>query len=488
MGRDSFGLPSFLILTTLASGAGEVAAVDGWHTNAGFTTQVIASDNINLQSKGGDSDVGVRLSPSVGVRRDTANNSLYFQYRLDYVDYFSNSAKDKFRHFLTANWNSELYPELLFLDVKANANQNLIFSFLPSGGDDFNNNRNTTQTFTYAISPYVRRHFKGYADLEVRYTFDQVLYSNNAARDSHSNALSFRLESGREFAVTPWSLRGDYKRLTYEDQGGGSDFGRDDKLKSTLAKIGYVVNRQWQPNLYVGYDNNDYATTKDDPKGVIYGAGVTWTPTPRTKVDVSYGHRYFGNNWYFDIRHRQRKGVLTASLTHEPTSSRDEILGQQTFQAEDSFGNVIVDPATGQPVTTDPGSPTLSNEVYILSAFKLGYDLKVGRRDTLGINGYYRLRDYEVTNRDERSSGVVARWSHDLAANTSADLRVGWGETKRELEDVNNTDWRVLLGVTHFLSQKSSVSFDLRHIERDSNTPQLSYTENRATLTLATRW
>ncbi len=487
MGSGGTFFRVFLALSLLGCFSVDVVAKNGWDTNAGLTVQGILSDNIQLSSNNPESDLGFRISPSIGVRRNAARNKLYFQYRLDYLDYLRTSSRDEFRHFLTADWTSELYRDVLFLDVKANANQNLIFSFLPSGGDDFNTTGNTTQTFTYSISPYIRKRLKGFADLNLRYTFDQVHYDTSLAQDSTGHSARFSLESGRDFPDFPWSVTGDYKKIEYDGREGPFDTGVDE-FRSTLARMSYVVNRHWRPNAYIGYDNNDYATTRDDPKGVIYGVGVTWTPNPRTEVDVAYGHRYFGNNLYFDIKYRQRKSVITASLTHEPSSAREEATRQQTFQPNDAFGNFVVDPATGQQIFIEPGAPSLGREVYILSALNFDYDLKVGRRDTVGFNMYYRIRDYEISTRDERTAGFGARWTHNLAANTTSNLNFRWGQSRYEQDELDDQTWRLTLGVTRDLSLKSDVSLILSHINRDAELSSLGYTENRATLSLATRW
>jgi len=213
--RDFFFAVLLLALLSLFSTVS--MAVNGWDTNAGLTAQTIVTDNLNLSADDPNSDVGIRIRPSVGVRRDTRRNKLYFQYAVDYLDYIDSTAQDNFRHFLTANWNSELYKDIRFLDARANADQNLILGFGRAGGDDFNDTRNTTQTFTYAISPYTKHHFGNYADLELRYTYDQVLYSESSARDSHSNSVDFSLDSGRKFQQIPWSITGRYRRVTYDE-------------------------------------------------------------------------------------------------------------------------------------------------------------------------------------------------------------------------------------------------------------------------------
>jgi len=488
MQRAGISLFSGLLSIVLLSMAGSASSAVGWRTNYGLTTQAIATDNLNLAPGDPISDVGIRIQPSIGIRRDVRRNKLYFQYALSYLNHFNSTTRNNIRHFLTANWNSELYSDKLFLDVKANADQTLIFPFGPSGGDDFNNTRNTTQTFTYSVSPYTLLHFKGYADLQLRYTHDQVIYSENIARDSYSDGVSFNLDSGRRFTQVPWNVTGEYRRVRYDEQGGPLDFGRDNQFRTTLATVGYQLSRKWRPNLYVGYDNNDFATLQNEPKGAIYGAGVTWTPNPRTELDLAYGHRFFGNNWYMTFNHKQRRSVFRANLTHDIQTSRDETLNRRTFQPDDPFGNPVIDPITGQPIELIDDTPTLSTQAYVLSRFDLGYNLLLNRRDTVGLSAYYTIRDYQVTLREELRRGINASWSHGLSANTNANLRLWWEKFRLASDVSDDTTWRISLGVTHRLTKRTSLSLDLRHLERDSATPLLDYTENRVTLTLGTSW
>jgi len=494
-------------LLTVVSGlyTHDVLAVKGWDTNAGLTVQTIFSDNVDQEEKKGKSDVGIRITPSIGIRRDTRYNKLSFQYGLSFLKYFDSSENDDLKHNLTADWKSEIYRDTLFLDLRANADQTLLSS--SSSGDDFNSG-NTTQTYTYVFSPYTRHHFGNVADLEVRYTNDGVIYDSDSAGDSTSNKINFLLNSGTEFQRTSWGVNGSYRTVDQDDSGGSDDY------SNARADVSIPLNRYWATNFYVAYEDNDVENRSEDPDETGYGAGITWTPnrkisinvtansegadigggviwTPnqRTSLELSYGYQFRRENWSFDFSHRSRSGVLTASYSeYYNATSRDEILARQTFLLTDAFGNPITDPITGQSILVEQDSPDLDDETYDLSRFQLGYDIEIGRRNLLSLGAHHTNRDYQDSQRDEKSWGGNIKLSHTLAANLTSTLRVTWDKSSDQEDTDDTEDWSLETGLTYNLTNKTSLTLDLLHYESDSDTSSSGYTENRATLTLGTSW
>ena len=276
---------TYLLIASSGAFTGDVFALKGWEENAGLTVQTIFSDNLNLTKNNKKSDVGVRVTPSIGIRRDTRYNKLNFQYGLSYLQHSSSEADDDFSHNLTSTWQSELQRDWLFLDVNLNAFQSLISGSGANSGDDFNNTGNTTQTFTYKISPYTKHHFGRFADLELRYTNDGVLFDDDSVGNSASNKLGFSLNSGKEFQVLSWDVNGNYRRVARDDTDG------DDTYQDVRAAVNYRLNEDWATFFYVSYQDNDYETNSDNPSGTAYGGGVTWSPN--RKLSLTLTHNYF---------------------------------------------------------------------------------------------------------------------------------------------------------------------------------------------------
>lgn len=500
--------PIILLAVVSSLFTGDVEAIKGWDTNAGLTVQTIFTDNVDLTKNNKKSDMGVRITPGIGIRRDTRYNKLNFQYGLGYTQHFSSQEESDFSHNLTAVWQSELQRDWLFLDVNLNAFQSLISASGANSGDDFNNTGNTTQTFTYSISPYTKHHLGGFADLELRYTNDGVFLDTNSAGDSSSNGISFQLSSGRNFQILSWNVNGSYRQVDRDESGAG------DTYSKVHASVNYRLNRNWAPFLYVSYQDNEYETNSDNPSGVAYGGGVTWTPNRelslqlshnsegaafggkltwkpniRTTVDLSYGDDPYHEDWAFNLSHRQRRSTLKASYSvNHISSARDELLQRQTFQLVDNFGNPILDPITGQPILIPLDNPNLSDETYTLSRFSLGYDILVGKHDNISFEGTFSNRDYQVSLEEEETWGLNARWSHYVRANLSTNLGINWEQSNNKSTGEETTQWRLNTGLNYQLGSKTTLGLDLYHVENQASDNTSEYAENRITLTLGTHW
>ena len=497
-----------LLGTMAGSYSVAICAANGWDKNAGLTVQTIFSDNLNLTRKDRKSDIGVRVTPSIGLIRDSRYNKLYFQYGLSYLEHSQSGADSDFSHSMTANWQSELQRDWLFLDVSANAAQALLSRTGASSGDDFNNTDNQTQTFTYYITPYTRHHFGSYADLELRYTHDGVLIESGTAGDSFSNGLSFSFDSGRAFQALSWSVNGSYSQVERDS----SD--AQDKYRNARARVNYAINRYWAPFVYVAYQDNDFSTSSDNPSGSVYGAGVTWSPkqnlsfeltynseganigagvrwnpNERTSLDLSYGNDFLRKAWSFNFSHRQRSSSLSASYSEDFVSTaRDELLARETFQQFDNFGNPILDPVTGRPIFITLDSPDLNDETYILKRFTLSYDILIGKRNSVAVSSSYSNREYQVSKEKSDTLSASVNWSRKLAANLNSDLGLSWNSTDSQTSDGGSEQWFLNAGLSYRLTAKTTVAFNLQHVEKDSDEDASNYSENRATLTVGTRW
>jgi uncharacterized protein (PEP-CTERM system associated) len=223
-----------------------------------------------------------------------------------------------------------------------------------------------------------------------------------------------------------------------------------------------------------------------DSDGAIYGGGATWTPSPRTTFDFSVAKRFFGTNLYFDFRHKSRRNIWTASLSHEPYNARNELLDRETFLQTDAFGDPILDPA-GQPVFITTDTPLLNTDDYVRRQFNIGYT-RTMRRGTLGITAYYTERDYVNNLRDTSGYGFSVNLSRRLLNHLNATLGMSMSKSTDAVNNPDTTNWSIRAGLNRQLSANTNLSFNLQHVEQISDDPNTEYSENRATLTLGTSW
>ena len=468
-----------LLVLVLVPLAGEAAT---WRTNLGLRGDLLYTDNVFLTPDDETGGTTARITPSITTFGVGRRLRLNFAYAPSYLLRLYDGGDDTFVHNLTASLNSELYKDVFFLDARANAGLTLLNPFGVNPGDGINETDNARQTYSIAVSPYLRQHFGGYADLRIGYTYSYLWGDGFDNSDGH--AADFSLVSGRRFQIVDWEVQGNALRTEYQD-------GRYSVFAKVLGRAGYALSRIWRLNGFLGYEDNNFLSLADQleepvSNGAIYGAGLTWTPSPRTTLDIGVADRFFGTNLYFDYRHRQRRNLWTASLTHEPQNARNELLNRQTIQQTDAFGNPIFD-AAGQPVFIDPDSPLLTTQDYIRRQFRVGYQRQM-RRGSLGANAYYTERNYVDDLLDTTTYGLNASVSRNLAARINARIRAEWYRVtaSNEIPDVSN--WVLRAGLDRQLGRRTHLSLDLQHRRQDSDIGDNTYTENRAMLSLSAFW
>ena len=469
----------FSILILLLSAELQAAT---WRANAGLGGSLVYTDNIGLTPTDERGGTTARITPRISLNGDGRRVQLGLAYAPSYLHRFYEGGEDTWVHNLSANLGSELYRDRLFLDVRANAGLTLVNPFGANPGDGINETDNTRQTASLSISPSVRERFGSYADLQARYTYSTVWADGFNRSDGHSGNIN--LNSGRRFQLIDWSVNGDFTRTEYSE-GDHSIFAK------LLARVGYRINRKWRANAYFGAENNNFLTLasavdEPDSDGTIYGAGATWTPSPRTDLDFGVANRFFGTNLYFNFTHRNKRSVWTASLTHDPNNARNELLNDQTFQFEDAFGEPVLDPS-GNPVFINPDSALLTSEDFIRRQLNVGWTHSM-RRGSLGARAYYTQRDYADKEKDTSNYGITATLSRQLLSRISANLSVNWFDTLLTRDDIGNTTWDIRVGLSRQMGTRTNLAFNLSHRRNNSDDPGREYTENRATLTLGTSW
>lgn len=478
LGRSSAATCLLFVLMSVSLQASAAT----WRTTKGLTTELVYTDNIDLAAENERSGLSSVITPRISLNGVGRRMKMNFSYAPSYLYRFYNGGSNGFDHNLSASLNSELYRDVLFLDARANGGISLVDPFGGNPGDGINESDNARQNFSLTIAPYILKHFGSYADLRVGYNFSKVW--NEGASSSNGNGVDFSLTSGRRFQIIDWSIDGSITQTEYQA-------GDDSIFAKINSRVGYAINRNWRINAYVGYDDNDFLNQAGeldgrDSSGFFYGGGVTWKPSSRTTLDLSVADRFFGTNLYFNFRHQSRRSVWTASLTHEPTNSHNESLSNETFQTTDPFGEPILDPS-GQPVYIDPDTPLQSSEDYIRRQLRLGY-VHTMRRGELGFNGYYTQRDYSGNGRDTTGYGMSADYSRRLLAHLDASLGIGWNTNSDDAGNSDSTDWTIRAGFSRQLSARTNLSLNLQHRRQTSDDASGEYSENRATLTLGTKW
>ncbi|MCP4267481.1 MAG: TIGR03016 family PEP-CTERM system-associated outer membrane protein [Candidatus Brocadiaceae bacterium] len=458
------------LLTPISVMAGD------WDLGASLLTELIMTDNMNLSEDNAQSSIIPHIIPGFTASKEERNLDLNIEYYLDYAQPLVNReyafSDDKFTHKLNANLESELYKDVFYLDMKANADRYLIRSGDKSGGNGFAFQGDYTQAFGISVSPYLRQHYGNNADLEAIYTFSTIDATGDDLFAGNSNEIFVTLDSGNDYISTPW----DIKALIVDER---YKSGTDATFGWIRSQLGHVFTNQWTGNISLGYENGEFVTTGNDPKGVTWSVGGIWTPNERTSLDFSWGQRFFGDNLYFTFNHYNKRTTWTAELAHTLESSQRELAQQNP-----------VDTGLGAPlVPTDYNENvgTISSRIFVSDRLTTRFSLDTGR-STLGISAYYIQREYQNDGETTINYGLNTNWNRALRVNTEINIGLLLDRFRDSIDFPYVNTGELYYGLTHQISPTTYAAVKVRNRIRDSENIDDSYTENSLMATLGTEW
>ncbi len=451
------------------------ASAAEWSRTATVSAGAVYTDNVNLSDTAKQGELTGTLTPSVSVHGKGGRASLDLTGALEINGQGGNT--DSVNPRLQANANAELYERLAFIDLSATATQNAIDSLNVSGIDNLSNNTNRTTTYNYRISPYLKSRFKGIADTELRYTYNELNHSENNLSDTSSDEFSLSIASGPEFADWSW-------RINASDKSTDNSQGEVSQFSSANLFLGYQVNRQWQINGTVGTESNDFSSVQSSQDGSSWDVGVRWTPSARTQLEIGAGERFFGTTKRLSLTHKSKRSVLTASYTTALTDSTTLLSNQVVFVATDEFGNFIPHPVTGDPYLITLDLPSIGLSTFVDERFALSYSIR-GRRTTLTLSADMSDQTYQDSTREVSTMGLGASLSRTLSDKVSGDVSLNWDQQEESGTGNRENDfWRLQAGINRQLGQKTNLRFNYSFTDRSSNQAGQDYQENRLSLTL----
>jgi uncharacterized protein (PEP-CTERM system associated) len=316
-----------------------------WQVEPSVTLRGTYSDNVKLETaERARSQFIVDLAPSLLIRNDSprlkltaAASSHLYAHTGDAID-GTNSTQSQ----LQADARAKLIDDLLYLDGTASVGQQAISAFgpQPSNSNGYTNT-NSTRVSTWRISPYLMHNFGAAATGQARYTRDSVKSGNAGLGDSTSDALALSLDSGSAFRTVGWGLQAN--RQDVHDS-----LGRDYQIETANASVHLRTGHTLTLDASGGYDKYDYSSPGGVSSGASHSLGFTWTPSLRTRIQLSAGKRYFGPSYLLALSHRSRRTVWSANYNDAVTTTRDQLFIPAAVNAADMldrlFSASIADP------------------------------------------------------------------------------------------------------------------------------------------------
>ncbi len=424
-------------------------------------------------------------------------------YRMQHIISTQSERTYDIRHQLRGYASAELIRKSFFVDMNAGIGQTLANPFGRQTGDNITNSGNRSNFYTYGISPYWRPYLGGYAEGEARFGYNYVSTSGGQSLDSHILTESVTLKSGHRFSVLTWQgsfYNSETKRTS----------GQDVKFQTGFGEIRYRWHRKFSTFVQAGYNNSSFSSqTNNNQNGIFYTFGGTWKPSRQLRLEGGWGRNSFasltlepsrrtflqiiyrhnkigtntGNVYQGIFQHRTRRTVWRAQYIESTTTTQAVLAQQQSFGLIDAFGNPILDPVNGQPVTVSIDLPRLVDEVFIRKRGQFSFTGNTAKT-TLNLTIYASKRNFQVTKNDSRIIGINGNWTWRFGRRTFSNVYLQWQKSKfegRGPQALKRTNyyWLSSFRLIRRLTPDFSAFIEYRRQQQKSTDNDQEYTENR---------
>jgi uncharacterized protein (PEP-CTERM system associated) len=241
------------------------------------------------------------VSPGVRMRLESRGGRVQgsVDYGLSTVVNLRDIEDTALRNRLSARARAEVIENHFDVNVFGSISRQPISIFGRQTVDGSPIDENQSEVRNLSVQPVLRGVLAGEVAVQASAT---ARYSDAAARgyteDGRSASLS--LSSARPARVG-WSLVG--TRSVSEFEGG-----RETTIDRVTGSVSLRPDVDWLFTLRAGQERTDIASVQQRTYD-NWGAGVVWTPNPRTSVAVDGDHRFFGTSYAVSVQHRHRRIV-----------------------------------------------------------------------------------------------------------------------------------------------------------------------------------
>ncbi len=505
-------LPGLCVFLCILSTPFSISLGADWSITPGMSVAEIYTDNVTLASPGSEEDEYItEISPSVMVRGDGARLTVDFAYRMQNLLYANDSDRNDIFNQLAADASAELVQDLLFLDLSSTIGQVNTTNTERITSDNLSDTGNRSNVYTFRASPVVRHHFGTFADFETRFSFDHEDTSGGDLSGTTSYATDAHITSGRGFNVLTWSAA--FNQRNSRRDSGGENVDR----QSSRGELRYRLHPKFNVFTTAGQENNDFAVTgrRGNNNGAYVTAGMAWTPSPtftlqadgginskgaavtwnptrRTSLNLSYRDQDVGSNpgstWQGSLAYRTRRTTWTATYREVTTTTQDVLLERNVlFPIDSDTQQPILDPE-GDPISLSVFVPTLTDEVFIRKRFQASMTGNTGK-STINLLAFNEDREFQESQEDEKTFGGRASLAWRFATRTSAILTGVWRRTEFRPTDLSRgrEDDRLDLGlrINRRIGPNIEGNLAYRYVKNDSNLSDNDYEENRVSAQLS---
>jgi uncharacterized protein (PEP-CTERM system associated) len=285
-----------------------------WRLTLSGTARVTATDNGNLAPSGQQkADVIGQITPQINASRSGARLRVNVNYAPSAYVYVNESNQSTLTHTLFALASLEAVENFFFVDARATASQQFISPFGPQPVDLPGSSDNTTQTWNYGLSPYIRGRFGGTGITYLaRSDNTWSTYSNTGSGTTYRSRNTARVDSAP--ARIGWALEYINETTRFDNASQNLD------NNTYRARLIWNIDPQFRVFATGGYQDNNYALSESDTSGPLYGGGFEWRPTERTALNGWYESTVFGPTYLGSFSHRTPLSAWSISAQRNTTT------------------------------------------------------------------------------------------------------------------------------------------------------------------------
>jgi len=390
----------------------------------------------------------------------------------------------------SANARVTLLPDMLFVNVTGFGALTETAGGIAPGVTNTTSplldRRNSVQTTSLQLSPYLVHRFSGYATAQAGYSFryldqsGQPAYLNGATTPffTGSNTTTHTgygiVRTGEYFG--PVALEARVVGSTTE--GSGALAGSHNYLGAVQGR--YSFTRDIAGLLEGGYEDQRYGGTRPfTVQAPIWSVGTRITPTPDSFIILKYGQR----DGYTSSTLNASVGVATRTRVF---ASYSDQIGTPVQRTADLLSTTAID-AQGNPYDTLAGAPTLP--VPFVNSFLATQSsvLRIKRaiasvsqtwdRDTVSVN-FTRIDNAPLTSAagtvgfSQKGNSIGASWNHLLSPTLTSIIYLQYGrfDSKSGSAPSSTSDnYTVRLGLTERFSETLTGTLQYLYSNRGSD-------------------
>ena len=455
-----------VLLGLLVSGAGTghaqgIRAPTIW-VEPSLSVGVSLSNNGRQSGSDPKAEQTLDVRPGLQVVMNGARVKGFVDYSVGGFYYAQGTSGDNVRQALNANARADLWDNRAFLDLSGVISDQAISAF----GNGLNLG-NRSETANFRLSPSVRGELAGWADYELRYSYQTTRSEATTRSDRNQQDLALRLARRPAGQALGWSVDAALQASDYSQ-------GNDPESSSLRAGLVYAITPQLVATLSAGAESNDVLTTQRKSYSNA-GLDLEWRPSPRARLSAGLEDRYFGHGHHLTYEYRTGRTVWrytdTRGVSNSGTQSSTASLGSIYNLLDALYTDIQPDPVLrAQLVQTELLKLGLPADTEVFQSF-LTSSATVNRAQALSLALVFKrsVVTFALSRNDARRLDAVINLGDDFDSNSRI-LQQGWS-----------------VNVAHRLTPLTSVSAALSSQKNTGSQANARTQTNALTLGLSTR-